>query len=438
MFSNLLFLIFVFLIITLSPVNWDDSGWTDTPANAFWIGLFLYLTLLGLIYFQNYLLNRFFSRLRRRYKDVILILVNSELVLFLCFFYFFLGAPRFLDSLGFQTLTIAFSLLLYFVGLAVFHISSHMPRGKSPSHIRIRGAHALRELQLIFPFTIPFIVLIVLSDILTHNLSHEQLDFLFNDNSAAGAFIAFAITILLMIIMMIFLPFWIQKIWQCKSLEDSELKDHLDKICNNIGFKHAGLKTWTVLDHVLTAAIIGIVPRYRYVMFSKRLLNEMPEPCIEAVLVHEIGHSYHRHLFLYPFIILGVSVLLGLISLITPPISSMFLQFVVYAAVVALYFRIVFGFFSRLFERQADLYVFAAGIHPQSLIDALDKIGIATGNSHHDPNWHHYSIQERMDFLKAAMHNPKLIEKHHRHVKYVLIVYFILLSIGLVIVSGTI
>ena len=36
-----------------------------------------------------------------------------------------------------------------------------------------------------------------------------------------------------------------------------------------------------------------------------------------------------------------------------------------------LYFRYVFGFFSRIFERQADLHIFQVGLDPANLIESL-------------------------------------------------------------------
>ena len=77
-----------------------------------------------------------------------------------------------------------------------------------------------------------------------------------------------------------------------------------------------------------------------------------------------------------------------------------------YGLVMGLYFRYVFGYFSRLFERQADLFVYPLDIPPQYMIEALDEVGIATGNTHHLANWHHYGIQQRIDFLKKTIENP--------------------------------
>lgn len=206
------------------------------------------------------------------------------------------------------------------------------------------------------------------------------------------------------------------------------------------------MNTWTIMNHSYTAGIIGIVPRFRYVMFTKRLLDELSKESIEAVLAHEIGHSYRKHLLIYPVIIFGMIVTTTIFSLFfSESINEFFsLQdmlhpsplwkmlyplsvFIPFAVILALYFRYVFGYFSRLFERQADLHVFEVGIPPEHMHQALDELGVLTGNTHHHPSWHHHSISERMTFLEKAASDPSLIDKHHRRVKKNLIVYCSLL-----------
>jgi STE24 endopeptidase len=94
-----------------------------------------------------------------------------------------------------------------------------------------------------------------------------------------------------------------------------------------------------------------------------------------------------------------------------------------------LYFRFVFGHFSRLFERQADLHIFATNRPPQWMAEALDHIGRATGYSHNKPNWHHHSIQNRIDFIHQSIANPALVKQHHRLVRLNIICYFIILGL---------
>jgi STE24 endopeptidase len=261
-----------------------------------------------------------------------------------------------------------------------------------------------------------------------------------------------AISLIFAGITLVCLPPLIIRVWRCKPLEDTALKVRLEDLCTKAHFKHAGIKTWTVMNNSLTAAIIGILPRMRYVMFTKRLLRELSPEEIEAILAHEIGHSYRRHLLLFPLIIFGALVILWILSgIFSEPFNAWFLLqsqlhpsslwelayylsiYLCCAIVVALYFRYVFGLFSRLFERQADLHGFELHLDPQHMINALNYVAIATGHTHDHPNWHHYSIRERIDFLKAAQQHPQVIATHHRRTRRYFIGYLILLFAGILL-----
>jgi STE24 endopeptidase len=191
------------------------------------------------------------------------------------------------------------------------------------------------------------------------------------------------------------------------------------------------------MKHALTAGIIGIIPRFRYVMFTDRILRELPPEPLEAILAHEIAHSKLKHLIYYPAIILGMSFVGAFIFLfLGNSVSSPILGYFIYAIVAVLYFRFVFGYFSRIFERQADLYVFEANVPYYYMLQALDYIGVSAGNIHLAPSWHHYGIQERINFLCDAAIDRSLITKHNRKVKLSIIAYFTILLLSMIILFG--
>lgn len=409
----------------------EAARWMYAPATGFIFSMGLYALVLALIYLQN----RFFKNWLKRNKNSMLFLVNVELLVFLASYQFIFAGFRVFDTQPFQVVPLLFFIGLYFFGLFVFEKSSS-------------SRNSFSDLRLIAPFAIPFALLVFLVDLLQFIPSPALQDFLLHGaESTNGNMAIIGFTVLFMGLLMVFLPYLIQKLWNCKPLENLELENRLQALCERAHFKHAGFKTWTILNHSLTAAIIGVVPRFRYILFTKRLLNEMPPESVEAVLAHEIGHSYHRHLLIYPFIIFGMSIVLGLLSIGFYPLLSQFINwgyeeypsqiwsmaypillFIFYAVVVALYFRFVFGLFSRLFERQADLHVFRLGVPPQHMIQALDYIGHVTA-SHHTPNWHHWGIQQRIDYLQKAIVNPALVAKHDVRVRKYLIGYFIILAV---------
>lgn len=428
MFTSLLFVILVLLLINFS-FEMPMKPWIESPETGFILGLALYLLVLFLIAIQN-----------KVFKLKSLILANVELLLFLCLFFFFFGGGRLFEGSS-QALISVFTLGLYLLGLWVFHYTNARKSAESPC------AEAFLELRMVIPFTLPFLLFTLFIDLFS--LFPPVRAFLEQQNDSYAVSLAlFLISALFLALILIFFPPLLQWIWQCKPLKAGELKDKLDNLCKEARFKHAGMRIWTVIPNAVTAAIIGVAPRFRYVMFTERLLQELSPAAVTAVLAHEIGHSYHRHLILYPFVIFGMLASVSLFSqFFSAPLAHYFsLQnliypsllwetlyplviFIAYALIIALYFRLVFGFFSRLFERQADLHIFKLNVPSQAMQEGLLTVARSMGMPPSTPSWHHYSIQQRVDFLDQAEANHAIIPQHDRKVKWYLTFYFISLAL---------
>lgn len=217
--------------------------------------------------------------------------------------------------------------------------------------------------------------------------------------------------------MIVFLPPLIVYSWKCKPLNHPGL----DRLAEKMHFSHAGFRTWDLG----LAAIIGMIPKFRYVLLSRDLVNFLPEDALEAVVAHEIGHSHHSHLFWAPFILSGSFFPLFFVDNFTFPFYLVF---------VLLYFRYVFGFYSRLFERQADLHGITCGLPLSAMTKALDQVGIFSGHTHRIPSWHHFSLYERIEFLKQVEADPFLAKAHHQKVhfwKWTYLIIFILVGVWL-------
>mgnify|MGYP001237733813 CR=1 FL=1 len=119
------------------------------------------------------------------------------------------------------------------------------------------------------------------------------------------------------------------------------------------------------------------------------------------VIAHEIGHVQRKHLLLYLIFFIGFMLIsyaiyplsylllfslkpmLGLIlAYQLSPASAIFALYALLLLVgIIIYFRYIFGFFIRNFERQADLFVFRLFPSAQPLIDTFDKIVVHSGQS---------------------------------------------------------
>lgn len=411
MFSHLIFLVLAVLLITFA-YGMPLPPWVASMYFTAGWGVLLYSLVLGLLYWQGK------SRLN---KGVAYTLVQIELLFFLAIFLFVLGGGAlFGDSLALNGIL---SLALYLGGLTLFYYS----RAKNEQE-DAPWKTASQQIRFLLPFVVPFFLFLGMVDLLPL-LPQQWLE----------SYFLSAIEIGFILLTLLFLPPLLVYFWQCCPMEDQELKKRLENICAQANFKHGGILDWTLLNRSHTAAILGTLPSFRYILFTKGLQQELTPESIEAVLAHEIGHSQRRHLLLYPFIFLGAVLLTSLFTELATPYLDFYMGkswlypftlFLPYALILWLYFRYVFGFFSRLFERQADLHCFVLKIPPDHMINALDDVAKATGFTHSAPNWHHHSIAERIDFLKQAKLNPQLIERHHRNVKIALLVYTVLLAVG--------
>jgi tetratricopeptide (TPR) repeat protein len=196
---------------------------------------------------------------------------------------------------------------------------------------------------------------------------------------------------------------------------------------------------------MMTAGIMGIVPRYRYVLVTDSLLEALSLDELKAVLAHEIGHAKYRHLLFYILFFVGFMVLsFGLSDLFVslaflyphfmemvsgndPRSISLFYLIMSVPMLITLlvYFRYVMGFFMRNFERQADLYSAVVMGSPMLTISSLEKIAFFSGKSRDIPNWHHFSIKQRVDYLLKAYQEPELIKRHNRFVLKSFLVYLV-------------
>lgn len=433
MFAQLFFLILNLLLISSAIEQTSPPFLKEQPAIAFGIFCVSYLVLLPILYQES---QQLYKRLRYTQERVMFI-INLELLAFFGGFYFFLGAGHWLTDHLQPFEAISFSLLsltLYFT--ALFTCRYALEPWK-----RTICSDAWRSVAFLLPFTMPFLLFTFLHDVSNWLPIGDLWASLGIVEGSFWAFLLFSIlNIGAIIAIILFLPTLIVWIWRCPELKDRALRQELNTVCSRAQFRHAGLRVWNLMNDSMTAAIVGIVGRFRYILFSQKLIDHVPTRSITAILAHEIGHSAHYHLVFYPLIFLGMMTIGYLVPVLiyqfVLPQAALehafsfllpFLLFCLFSITIATYFRFVFGYFSRLFERQADLHIFELDIPAADMIEALDILGTTAGNIHDEPNWHHHSIQERIEFLQKADRDRSLISQHSRFVRLSLIIYFLAL-----------
>jgi len=304
------------------------------------------------------------------------------------------------------------------------------------------------NIKVNLPIVLPWIIISLLSDIVALLPLPGLQKFV---ASEWGDLLLFAVFLLFVVL---FFPPLVRRLWGCQKLPAGYLKDQLDAFCATQNFS-TEFYLWPLFEgRVLTAGVVGIIPGLRYILITPALIETLSREELEAVIAHEIGHVKKYHLLLYVFLLSGFSLLAGMLAepLIYLLLSQNFLNKLILESGIAadsivtvvgavplflfllLYFRFLFGYFIRNFERQADLFSLAAIGNARAMVSAFEKIAVLSGNIREERNWHHFGIGERIDCLLRAKKEPDLIKRHNRKVRRSLFVYVAVLLLAGVLV----
>ena len=292
------------------------------------------------------------------------------------------------------------------------------------------------------PLILPWLILSFVFDLLNGlplPILHEFLQTTWGDTLSF---------LLLLVLLVLFFPPLVQRLWSCRPIQGDQ-RAEIETFCRQQNFS-SELLSWPLFEgKAVTAAVMGILPKFRYLLLTPALLAALEKDEIESVLAHEIGHVKHYHLLLYVLLLFSFSLFAEALSepllfcffrndwfyklLFNLELSGEKITFYFIAAMffilMLLYFRFLFGYFIRNFERQADLYVFKAQGNSFPLIRSFEKIAAMSGNIRNKKNWHHFGIGERIDFLLRCEKDRQQIQRHHRKVYLSLVVYFILIAL---------
>lgn len=241
-------------------------------------------------------------------------------------------------------------------------------------------------------------------------------------------------------VLIIIYPLVLRYSWGCHPLPHGERRNVIESFCRKAGLKVTNIFIWPAFHgKSLTAGIAGVTEKLRYLFVTPGLLDLLTDPELESVVAHEAGHIRKRHVYYYVivFLLLPFSLTLfynlvelfiyGFDDLIAipaaveqsdPALFSLGMLALV-GSLVFLYLRVFFGFLSRNFEREADLFVFDVVGHPFNLISSLEKISYFGGHGRDTPSWHHYGIGERVRYLEKCFRDKSTIQNHERKVRIV-------------------
>ena len=440
-YNNLLFFLIAIFLFTMT------SG-TEIPPFPFPVALIIFSALLFL---YDSIARRLFARTIRNgssaYFDTekrlsLLALFFYSTALFICDIHYYL-TPLSLNG-RFPSFTNIGGLFFFFLFLLLMWRRSQAAYEVIFERHYTTSAFLISNSKTNLPIVLPWIILSLAYDFLALLPFPKLAVFL---HSEPGEYLSFVIFLLLILI---FFPPLVRRLWGCTPFPEGPLLDHLQTFFKKQNFS-ADIFTWPLFEgRVITAGVMGIIPGLRYVMITPALLQHLSLEELDAVMAHEIGHIKKKHMLLYLLIIAGFSILAGFIlepftlfllsrdtfywlldlSGLTAENMLTVIMAILILVLMILYFRFLFGFFIRNFERQADLHVFTAIGNSNALVAAFEKIAILSGNIRDLPSWHHFGIGQRVDFLEKCEADPSWISRHNRKVWLSLLAYILLIAIA--------
>lgn len=97
------------------------------------------------------------------------------------------------------------------------------------------------------------------------------------------------------LVIIMLMPFALRLIWKTVRISDGELRERLLSVCRRHGVRVSDVLLWRTGSGIANAAVIGFMPRVRFVLLSDGLLERLSDKEVEAVMAHEIGHIRRRH-----------------------------------------------------------------------------------------------------------------------------------------------
>ena len=229
-----------------------------------------------------------------------------------------------------------------------------------------------------------------------------------------------------LLVAMALVPVLIRVCWRLRRLESPEVERVIEEELQANGVSVARVVHWPeeMMGHA-TAGVIGLLPRFRYLLFADGLSRSLTTAEIRSVTAHEAAHIKHHHLFFFlaailTFVlviqmVLQVLLIGGLWAGFSPPFwATVALELLL----LVFFLRYVIGFLSRNFERQAD----GQALRRVGFADfrsAILKIGHLNGIPIEKDNWHHYGIARRVAYLQEAAEAPERLARHDRTVLFI-------------------
>jgi len=281
-------------------------------------------------------------------------------------------------------------------------------------------------------------------------------------------------------------PVLLVRIWATEPLPQGALRRELEGLCRKIGMRCRDILVWKSDGMMVNAAVMGMWAPVRYVLLSDGLLSRMDSSQIAAVFGHEAGHVRYRHIPLFlVFAFVGWLVVAAAMELLLRwgarggqlgETDLLVIQGCGLVLTLAVW-GLGFGWVSRRFERQADVFGAACATPEPSgcrtpcsvhgpgraaddnarehgvgsatnaharvcatgaavFVSALERVAILNGIPRGERSWRHSSIASRVRFLTSLAGDPARACRFDRVVRRLQLVLLVAAGVGIVALTG--
>ncbi len=452
MFGNFIYFIVVLLIYSTYQSS-EETNFSGIETLFLFITLILFFAWITRIQFRRLekrLSKESFHQLGHKFSATLTRQSIMAIVLFSIDIYG-LNLTSFLINIPFLSIIPTFQALL-FLGLFVFYLAIVWACAYGPYRMLnttdlSRRAYILGNISFSIPVLIPWVLLSGIADIINAMPFELPKRFLSTTEGQVAYFLVFLFAIAIVG------PAMIQKLWRCKPLETGYYRRRIENLCQKAGMEYSNILYWPIFGgRMITAGVMGLIKKFRYILVTGALLQFLEPEEIDAVIAHEIGHIKKKHLLFYLIFFVGYMLVsfatfdmliyfiffaepiysfLNSIGLEQATVTSSIFSLLI-ILIFLIYFRYIFGYFMRNFERQADTYVYALFDSAQPLISTLEKIAVTSGQPRDKPNWHHFSIKNRVDYLEKCEADRTWITRHDSKIKKSIAVYLM----GILLMGG--
>lgn len=247
----------------------------------------------------------------------------------------------------------------------------------------------------------------------------------------------------------LFYPWLLRICWRARRLPNGPLREQLETTLARWRVDVSDIMVWPTDGRMANAVVAGLVPRLRYVFVTDALVKNFSPAELEVVLAHEMGHLRHRHLFLrlmamfVPLAIWPLLVAQGVGAHDDTAAAysvAAWMPAVAVGVLMVTYMATFWAGYSRLLERQADLFACESLTRGDVVADTtgrvdrfvavLEKLAISNGVDVGEHQWQHGSVVRRAAFLRSVGDNDSRAQRFHTRLARLEIVIVALGAVG--------